>query len=273
MKQYQSRAELKDRAKGLLTGRYGTSVLIHLTPFMILYAITFMFTMVLTTITMISSLSSGALSAADTANQLSSVPSNAFSVPAYILSFVVAVFYGVFGLGMALYYLNIACGRRGTLADLFTGFRKDIKRVLSISLLLALVSWICQIPYDITNWIASARGDIRLLILSYGLLLIGQLAAMVILLYFSQCWYLMLDFPQYNAVEIIKLSIRIMRGHKMRLFLLELSFLPLEFAGILSFGIGLLWVMPYVHMTSALFFLDLMNPKTAESSDMENFMN
>ena len=76
-------------------------------------------------------------------------------------------------------------------------------------------------------------------------------------------FYLMLDFPQNSGKETLSLCWRLMKGHRSRLFLLELGFLPLMLLCILSFGIGFLWLQPYMQMTYACFFLDLMNPKSA----------
>ena len=56
-----------------------------------------------------------------------------------------------------------------------------------------------------------------------------------------------------------------MKGKKLRLLYLEFSFLPLLLLSILSFGIGLLWLQPYMQMTYTFFFLDLMNPRRASS--------
>ena len=49
-----------------------------------------------------------------------------------------------------------------------------------------------------------------------------------------------------------------MKGHKWELFFLQMSFLPLGFLCLLSFGIGNLWLVPYMNMTQTLYFLDLM---------------
>jgi len=58
-----------------------------------------------------------------------------------------------------------------------------------------------------------------------------------------------------------------MKGHKWRLFKLKLSFLPLQFICLLSFGIGNLWLNPYMRMTYTEFFLDLLNPEKQNSSN------
>ena len=78
-------------------------------------------------------------------------------------------------------------------------------------------------------------------------------------------FYLMFDFPQKSGKEILLLCWRLMKGKKLRLLYLEFSFLPLLLLSILSFGIGLLWLQPYMQMTYTFFFLDLMNPRRASS--------
>ena len=68
------------------------------------------------------------------------------------------------------------------------------------------------------------------------------------------------------------LSIRIMKGKKRKLFTIQLSFLPLMLLSMLTLGIGDLWLTPFMNMTMALYFLDIMRPKAAtqdaESTDV-----
>ena len=56
-------------------------------------------------------------------------------------------------------------------------------------------------------------------------------------------------------------SAAIMRGNKGRLFYLELSFVPLYLLGTLSLGLGFLWIIPYVGMTEAEFYLDTLRKR------------
>jgi uncharacterized membrane protein len=71
----------------------------------------------------------------------------------------------------------------------------------------------------------------------------------------------MLDFPQYTAPELIRMSIRLMKGHKGRLFYIQLSFFPLWVLSMFSCGIGILWLLPYMEATSANFYLDLIKKR------------
>ena len=71
----------------------------------------------------------------------------------------------------------------------------------------------------------------------------------------------MLDFPDYTVKQLLRSSMQIMNGHKGRLFYLQVSFIPLTMLAVLTCGIGMLWLGPYMQTTYACFFLDLMNPK------------
>ncbi|EOD01714.1 Integral membrane protein [Caldisalinibacter kiritimatiensis] len=67
----------------------------------------------------------------------------------------------------------------------------------------------------------------------------------------------MRDNPEIGPLEAISQSIEMMDGHKMRLFVLVLSFIGWFLLGIITFGIGLIWVIPYYRTTIANFYQDL----------------
>ena len=43
--------------------------------------------------------------------------------------------------------------------------------------------------------------------------------------------------------------------------MIDLLFIPMFILGILSFGIGLIWIYPLINECRTLFFLNLMNPE------------
>ena len=79
--------------------------------------------------------------------------------------------------------------------------------------------------------------------------------------------YLFLDYPEYSAGELIRGSVRMIKGHKMRLLKLYLSFIPLYFLGVLSFGIAGMWVISYSKAAVAAFYRDLMSGLRAPSDE------
>lgn len=50
---------------------------------------------------------------------------------------------------------------------------------------------------------------------------------------------------------------KMMDGHKLDLFLLELSFIGWYLLGILTLCIGYLWIVPYQYTTMAVFYEDV----------------
>lgn len=73
---------------------------------------------------------------------------------------------------------------------------------------------------------------------------------------YSMAFYISMDHPEYDWKQCIDESRRMMNGRKMRLFCLDLSFLGWMIVGILTCGIGLLWVAPYMEAAHTQFYLD-----------------
>jgi uncharacterized membrane protein len=71
--------------------------------------------------------------------------------------------------------------------------------------------------------------------------------------------FIVKDNPQLLPNEAINLSIKMMKGHKFDLFYLYLSFIGWILLAMLTLGIGLLWVIPYMQTAMAAFYLDVKN--------------
>ena len=69
--------------------------------------------------------------------------------------------------------------------------------------------------------------------------------------------YLLVDCPDLSALQCIKLSNEMMKGHKFDLFYLYLSFIGWILLAILTLGIGMLWLIPYMQTSTASFYLDV----------------
>lgn len=69
--------------------------------------------------------------------------------------------------------------------------------------------------------------------------------------------FIILDNPELDADSTIHKSRMMMKGHKWDLFCLDLSFIGWFFLCILTLGIGLLWLEPYVKTAHAAFYDDL----------------
>lgn len=74
---------------------------------------------------------------------------------------------------------------------------------------------------------------------------------------FSMAFYIINDHPEMTAMEALRESRRLMNGHKMQYFLLNLSFIGWMILGAAVFGVGTLWVSAYMSTANAVFYEEL----------------
>lgn len=263
MKQFKSSAELKASAREHLLGHYGTVIGAYLIYGVLLGIVSM------------------------TVSLLVNVQTVIGTVIYYVIMFLVSVLTGLLTSGTCYLFLKIICGRPVSVGDLFYGFQLCPDKAIVIQAWISLITYLANLPqiilnYKISTYTASYQTDllfspvtlsqaqmdkIQDLMLPYSLTLIlsGVVSVMVTLLY-GQAFYLLHDFPQYTATELLKKSRRLMVHHKGRLFYLHVSFIPLILLGFFSCGIALLWVSPYLAATKAAFFLDLIQNNTEAAS-------
>ena len=78
--------------------------------------------------------------------------------------------------------------------------------------------------------------------------------------------YILLDEPELTAKQAIARSCEIMQGRRWKLFCLYLSFIGWGILSILTFGIGFLWLAPYMNASIAAFYEDARAEYEAENS-------
>ena len=143
-------------------------------------------------------------------------------------------------LGFTGYYMKKARGESVELENLFDGFK-----LFSSSFLLYLLNSIYVILW---TCVFIVPGIVKSL--SY-----------------SMAFYILRDNPDIGATEAITRSRKMMAGYKGKLFCLYLSFIGWSFLCCLSFGIGFLWLIPYISLSVANFYEDL---KQNQQTDVSN---
>jgi uncharacterized membrane protein len=71
---------------------------------------------------------------------------------------------------------------------------------------------------------------------------------------YSMVWFILADEPDLTARQAIDRSKALTKGHLGDLFLVWMSFFWWFLFGIVTLGIGFLWVVPYVQTTLALVY-------------------
>ena len=89
---------------------------------------------------------------------------------------------------------------------------------------------------------------------------------------YSMTFYILRENPEMTAGDAITASQKMMDGHKLDLFLLSLSFIGWAILASITFGIGYLWLIPYIYTAYAAFYETLkketsVTPATSVSAE------
>lgn len=239
MNRYKSCAELKNLAKIKLEGHFGLAISAILLVQCINYIVT--------------SLVTGLAPGLD-------IPSMILS---FLLSAVVSILLGVLNTGLAYFFLSMACGKPCVSSTVFYGFMTQPEKSVKVSLVHSLVNLVCLTPFQFFSMLFIQTKSTNYLLIMLVTMAVGLIIYLPVSLLISQTYFIIVDFPNYSAKEVLRTSCKIMKRHLWKLFYLELSFLPLMFLCVLTCGIGLIWLLPYMQMTYTCFYLDIMNPEKA----------
>lgn len=234
-----------------MAGRYGGAVMMTLSYLIWIYLISYsgsIFSTMLAKLPVFSNVS------------VSVTTDIIFTILSTLIISVLNIFAGMFQCGIDLYYLNISTGREAQPADIFAGFRGEPSKVFTISAFLLFPTILLSIPFNIFFEMYFLTGDQKYVILSCAFLIPSLAMALYMHLTYGMAYFLLLDFPHYSAAKILHLTRKKIRGHRARLLALDLRFIPMLLLGVLSMGLGMLWVYPILSESHALFFLNLMNP-------------
>jgi uncharacterized membrane protein len=135
-----------------------------------------------------------------------------------------------FGLALTQIYLGIWAGTPADVADVFSCF-KQFWPAFKVGFLQGLFTFLWSLLLFIPG-----------IIKSYA---------------YSQAMFILADCPDIGAREALRLSEEMMKGHKMELFVLELSFLGWHLLGIVTCGLSYIYAAPYMSTASAGFYRSL----------------
>lgn len=226
--------ELKSLARELLLGKYKTFILAYVSMQVMILALT----MIISTVTSTQSIWAMVLEV--------------------LLSFILELISAVFSVGLIHFALHIVRNQPYKVSDIFFAFTSHPDKAIISRFLLFLMDAVCMLPailFFILYYIAQNAS--YLIMIACLLLAIGLVAAVIFHLSFEMVFYTLVDYPDASVIELFRYSLNVMRGHRIRLFYLVASFLPLFILSVCSLGIGLLFVVPYFKTTLALFYQDV----------------
>jgi uncharacterized membrane protein len=147
-----------------------------------------------------------------------------------IISIAVVLISGPFALGLAGFFIKRIRGEEIAIGNIFDGFNRFLQSFLAMLFSLIFV-------------------------FLWSLLLI--VPGIIKGLGYSIVFYILYDDPNIKPLDALKKSQVMMKGFKLKYFLLQLSFIGWALLGVLTLGIGLLWLYPYIYLASANFYENL----------------
>lgn len=231
MDNYKSSAELKAIAKERSLGRYGTLIGANIIIFLI-QVFASMFTI-------------------STNNSIILIIIN------NCITLIISILLGTLMSGKAYLYMNLMYSQPVAVSDIFFGFRQQPQKAVIIQSVFVLVDFVLSIPLQIFMVIYEKSPSS----FAMAAVIIAGLIALVIdiavSLIYSQAFFLLHDFPNRSAKELLATSRHLMKGNIFRLFYLHISFLPLYLLGIIALFVPLLWISVYRFAASCAFYQDL----------------
>lgn len=88
--------------------------------------------------------------------------------------------------------------------------------------------------------------------------------------YYKLTFFILHDNPNKDAKEIVEESARIMKGNRWKYFCLELSFIGWLILASFTFGIGMLWLTPYILIAEVTFYEFLIGKNNTVDSSNDN---
>lgn len=172
----------------------------------------------------------------------------------YAAEFLIALISYTLSAGVTCLHLNMARKKPYSIGMVFYGFKNHPDRFILAGFIELVLSLAGMIPFFIGLSILRASDSVSAYV-SFGLLALVSLAiCTVITLNINLTVYFVIDQPDMRVIDCLKNSIHTMKGSKLRLFYIYLSFIGLQLLNLLSFGIGTLWVSPYQTQTIANFY-------------------
>ncbi|PGA08343.1 DUF975 family protein [Bacillus toyonensis] len=143
---------------------------------------------------------------------------------------------GIFNYGYSVFTLHLGKKEDAKVDDVFSGFKKkNVFKSMKLGLLQTIFIFL------------------------WSLLLI--VPGIIKYFSYSMSYYILVENPDYSASEALRESKRIMKGQKLKLFVLWLTFigwfLLAAFIGMFTFNLSFIFISPYYNTTVSHFYLEL----------------
>lgn len=194
-------------------------------------------------------------------------------IPTYVVEFLTDLVLGLLCYGLSSIFLLLQYRQRTRFGDLFRGFRENAGTIMLVQLAYVLMTKVAHLPLSIVSSYYHIRLDSALPqhatveIAAYTVAFLIYIAADLWIFYtYALIWYVLLDYPELSWHEVLRTSRRLMKGRRLALLYVQLSFLPYYLVSMLTCGIAAFWVRAYVEAANAAFYRGLIISRQNKTS-------
>ena len=127
--------------------------------------------------------------------------------------------------------------------------------IMSVGLGLSFSGALLEDP-SVTAATVSTSGSL-LGIIGFLLYVVSWVWAITKSYLYKLSFFVLFDNPNMTGKEVVEETARLMNGNRWKLFCLELSFIGWAILAAFTFGIGFLWLMPYILFAQVVFYENL----------------
>ena len=175
----------------------------------------------------------------------------------YTATILITIASVVLTVGQYCLHLRIARTGKLHLSELFYPLMHDANRLIIAEVVLTILRLIGLAPAIGAIAIIYFYEEINMYLLALGLSILGCVLTAFIEITFGMTYFTLIDGEELSVWQAIKAALNLIKGHKGRFLYLYLSFIGMFLLVVLTFGLALLWVQPYMMQTITLFYLDI----------------
>lgn len=175
----------------------------------------------------------------------------------YVAKLLITIASVVLTVGQYCLHLRIAREGKLHLMELYYPLLHDANRLIIAEAVLWVLRLIGLAPAIGAIAIVYFYEEINMYLIALGLAILGCILTVFIEVTFGMTYFALIDGEELTIMEAFKTALKLIKGHKGRFLYLYASFAGMYLLVAITFGIGLLWVQPYVMQTTTLFYLDI----------------
>jgi len=161
------------------------------------------------------------------------------------ISILSTLFSGALSIGLSQYFLNFTRNEHAEISDIFSGFQQILQAIIAAILMSVII--IIGIIFLIVPGVIAALG-------------------------LGMTYFIMADHPGISAIDAMRESWEMMKGHKGQFFLLILSFIPWFFLTVFTLFIGMLWAYPYMMVSISKFYMNVSGQDDEDEFSLEDHL-